>query len=204
MWNIFLRMAAAGASIFASAEVLKFLSRDQNYADVISKITDEINYADCVAKKKTETGIGISCDVYRPKVYSEERVKVILNTYIQAVLDNVSLPEYDAINSEHLQASAPTIAEVAVKAGERDEATVRTVLGQLFWSTEQNRVHDTSFIRPRTARNNAQYRATPDQYKDQDKSFLDKTADSLASIGTIVVGAAIFVGGIMVYHELKD
>ena len=126
-------MAAAEASIFASAEVIKWLNADQNYVDVVGLITKEINNAYCKAEQQRKGGLGISCDTYSPKVYGEEKVKTILNIYIQVLLDNASLPEYDALTTEKLTASAPTIAAVAQSAGERDEATVRMVLGQLFW-----------------------------------------------------------------------
>lgn len=204
MWTLFARIAAAGASIFASAEVLKFLTRDQNYADVVSLITKEINHAACMADAKNKGTTGVTCYAYSPKVYSEEKVKTVINTYIQLVLDNASLPEYDALNAANLIASAPTIAAVARSAGERDETTVRTVLGQLFWSTEQQRVTDTSYIRPRTARENEKYRATPEQYKDDDKNLLDKAGDYLETIGTVLIAGAVIYGGVLIYNEVKS
>lgn len=204
MWTLFARIAAAGASIFASAEVLKFLTRDQNYLDVVSLITKEVNNAFCKAEQKRKGGLGLSCDVYSPSVYSEEKVKIILNIYIQLMLDNASFPEYDARSAAKLAASAPTIAQVSAIAGEQDEMTVRNVLGQLFWSTEQNRVTDTSYIRPRTARDNEKYRATPEQYKKDDKNLFDKAGDYLETIGTVLIAGAVIYGGVLIYNEVKS
>lgn len=202
--GIFFRIAAAGVSLLATSTVLDWFSRDQSYADVVALITKEINYAECLAQKKNEKGLGVSCDVYTPKVYSTERVKKILNTYINVVLNNGGLPEYDASSSAALNASAQTIQHITREAGENDEKTVRTVLGQLFWSTAQNRISDTSFIRPRTARNYAHSRQTPEQYKDEDKSWLDELGDKLDTVGMVFVAGAVMVLGIVVYNEVKE
>lgn len=204
MWTLFARIAGAGVSIFASAEVLKFLTRDQNYADVVSLIAKEVNNAFCKAEQKRKGGLNVSCDVYSPTVFSEEKVKIILNIYIQLMLDNASLPEYDARSAEKLAASASTIAQVSAIAGEQDEMTVRNILGQLFWSTEQQRVTDTSYIRPRTARDNEKYRATPEQYKNDDKNLLDKAGEYLETIGTVLIAGAVIYGGVLIYNEVKS
>jgi hypothetical protein len=202
--GIFFRVAIAGASLFASGELLKWFARDQSYNDVIKLITKEINYAECVNNKKTERGLGISCDVRTPQVYAPERVKTILNTYIATTIDDASLPEYDASNATQLQASASTIQEVSRRAGEGDEKTVRMVLGQLYWSTAQQRVSDTSFIRPRTARDNAHSRLTPAQYQKEEKGMFDGIGDTLETLGMVLVGGAVLVVGIIAYNEYKS
>lgn len=198
-WGIFFRIAAAGASLFATSEVLQYITRDQNYNDVVSLITKEVNHAHCLAEQKKRNTLEVSCDVYAPKVYSEPRVKTILNTYIQVVLDS-TYPEYDA---QRLNEAASTIAEVTKRSGENGETGVRSVLGQLYWSTEQGRVHDTSFIRPRTARNNAHYRQTPEQYRADDKGFFEKVSDNLETIGTVIIIAAVAYLGITIYNDTK-
>jgi hypothetical protein len=203
MWTLFARIAVSGASIFASAEVLKFLTRDQNYLDVVSLIAKEVNNAFCKAEQKRKGGLGLSCDVYSPKVFSEEKVKIILNIYIQLMLDNASLPEYDARSAEKLAASAPTIAQVSAIAGEQDEMTVRNILGQLFWSTEQQRVTDTSYIRPRTARDNEKYRATPDQYKDQ-KGLTDTVMGYVETAATVIIAGIVIYAGVEIYNASKQ
>ncbi len=201
-WGIFFRIAAAGASLLATGEVLNYITRDQNYNDVVKLITKEVNHAHCLAEQKKRQTLEISCDVYAKQVYSEQRVKTILNTYIAVALES-NYPEYDAkrLNDSNL---GLLIADVTKRAGENDEMPVRTVLGQLYWSTEQNRVHDTSFIRPRTARNNAQYRATPQKYQDEEKGFFDRFSDSLETFGMVLVAGAVVFGGVVIYNEYKS
>ena len=184
-YGIFFRVVAAGMSLFATGKILDYFSRDQNYNDVVSLITKEVNHAT------------------NSRAYTEKRVQMILNVYINAVLENESLPEYDARTKETIDRCAEMIAVVTRAAGEQDEKTVRLVLGQLYWSTAQGRVHDTAFIRPRTARNYAKERAKPAPYKNE-KTFSEQFSDMLGTLGTVVIAGAVVYMGVMIYNETKE
>lgn len=198
-----LRAAAIGISLVSTAELIKFLKQDNVYSDAVQLITQEINYVQCKESAKTK-GLSISCDVYVPSVYSYERVKTILNTYIQIVLNQPNIPEFDASSPEAVRNSEITIQAVRQKSGEPDDKTVRLVLNQMYWSTVQNRVKDTAFIKPRTARDNAMYRETPQEYKKEDKGFFDKLQDTLGTVGMVVIGGTVVVGGVVLYNTFKE
>lgn len=199
--GIIARAVAAGVAIASTVHLLDFFLNDDVYTQTVKLITAEINYAHCVAESKKRT-VSLSCDVYVPTVYPKERVQTILNTYIRLVLDSPNLPEFDAATPHAAKASEQIINAVRQKTGEPNDTTVRLVLNQLYWSTVQNRVRDTAFLNPRTARNNAQYRQTPEQYKE--KGFWDNVKDTVGKVETILIGGAVVVAGVMLYNTFKD
>lgn len=86
--------------------------------------------------------------------YSLELIYNVINAYGNVLLADKKIKEYDGYNEKN---NIDLIDTVSIYAGVNKELTTK-VLKQLFWSTEQGRIDNTAWIKPRTYMQTSGYR----------------------------------------------
>jgi len=138
------------------------------------------------------------------ETYRKEQVENIINTYVNLIMSDISLPEYDAPNADSAEMAA-LIAQIAKISAETPELT-KLCLNQLYWGTKDGRIKSSKILHPRTYEITKATTKTPENV-DSWKNTALNLGNWTSNLGTYLLvgaGVAALYFGSKIVKNVKD